>query len=44
MSRGMSRAAASKMIVSGFLTPFVDSLEDEEMMAKLAEKIEQKLG
>jgi len=44
MSRGMSRAAASKMIVSGFLTPFVDAIQDEEMRATLAGKIEQKLG
>jgi len=44
MSRGMSRAEASKMIVSGFLTPFVDAIQDEEMRATLAGKIEQKLG
>ena len=44
MSRGMNRAEASKMIVSGFLTPFVDAIEDEEMRATLLSKIESKLG
>ena len=44
MSRGMSRAQASKMIVSGFLTPFVDAIDDEEMRATLERKIESKLG
>ncbi|MCL1990994.1 MAG: SufD family Fe-S cluster assembly protein [Defluviitaleaceae bacterium] len=44
MSRGMSREAASKMIVSGFLTPFVDALEDEAMREALSARIEAKLG
>jgi len=44
MSRGMSRAEASKMIVAGFLTPFVDALEDETMRESLAARIEAKLG
>ena len=44
MSRGMSREAASKMIVSGFLTPFVDALEDEQMREELQARIEAKLG
>jgi len=44
MSRGMSREAASKMIVSGFLTPFVDEIDDEVMREVLMKKIEAKLG
>ena len=44
MSRGMSRAEASKMIVSGFLAPFVDRIDDEEMKATLVTKIEGKLS
>lgn len=44
MSRGMSREEASKMIVSGFLTPFVDALEDEKMREELFARIETKLG
>lgn len=44
MSRGMTREAASKLIVSGFLTPFVDALEDEVAREKLTAKIEEKLG
>jgi len=44
MSRGMSRAEASKMIVSGFLAPFVDALDDEKMREALAARIEAKLG
>jgi len=44
MSRGMSRAEASKMIVSGFLAPFVERIDDEEMKATLVTKIEEKLG
>ena len=43
MSRGMSRRDASKMIVSGFLTPFVDIVEDVMMKEDLAEKIQTKL-
>ena len=44
MSRGMSRMEASKMIVSGFLAPFVDALEDEVLREELAKRIEVKLG
>ena len=44
MSRGMNRRDASKMIVSGFLTPFIDAIEDEKMRATLVGKIESKLG
>ena len=44
MSRGMSRAEAGKMIVSGFLAPFVDALDDEMMREALAARIEAKLG
>ena len=44
MSRGMSRMEASKMIVSGFLAPFVDALEDEVLREDLAKRIEVKLG
>ena len=44
MSRGMARAEASKMIVSGFLTPFVDALDDEKMREELQMRIEAKLG
>lgn len=44
MSRGMGREEASKMIVSGFLTPFVDALEDERMREELSARIEAKLG
>lgn len=44
MSRGMSRTQASKMIVSGFLTPFVDAIDDETMKEALRTKIETKLG
>lgn len=44
MSRGMSRAQASKMIVSGFLTPFVDAIDDLTMKEALSTKIETKLG
>lgn len=44
MSRGMSREEASKMIVSGFLTPFVDVIHDETMRQELTARIEQKLG
>ena len=43
MSRGLGRLEASKMIVSGFLTPFVDKIEDEIMREELAKKIETKL-
>ena len=44
MSRGMRREEASKMIVSGFLTPFVDALEDDVMREELTARIEAKLG
>jgi len=44
MSRGLSRAEAGKMIVSGFLAPFVDGIDDEKMKETLVEKIEAKLG
>ena len=44
MSRGMNRKEASKLIVSGFLTPFIDAIGDEQMREELIEKIEQKLG
>ena len=44
MSRGMSREEAGKMIVSGFLAPFVESLNDEIMNDVLVAKIEDKLG
>jgi len=44
MSRGMSRKEASKMIVSGFLAPFVEKLNDELMNETLVMKIEEKLG
>ena len=44
MSRGMSRAAASKLIVSGFLAPFVDALDDESMKEALSARIAKKLG
>jgi Fe-S cluster assembly scaffold protein SufB len=44
MSRGMSRADASKMIVSGFLTPFVDALEEKLTREALSDRIEAKLG
>jgi len=43
MSRGMSRDAASKLIVAGFLTPFIDSLKDETLRETLANRIEKKL-
>ena len=44
MSRGMSRTEAGKLIVSGFLAPFVDVIEDEKMKETLVAKIEKKLG
>jgi Fe-S cluster assembly protein SufD len=44
MSRGMGRTEASKMIVSGFLTPFVDAITDETMREQLSVRIEAKLG
>jgi len=44
MSRGMSRKEADKMIVSGFLAPFIAALGDEEMRDALLVKIEDKLG
>ena len=44
MSRGMSRQEASKMIVSGFLSPFVGAIEDETMRDGLSARIEAKLG
>ena len=44
MSRGMSRQAAGKMIVSGFLAPFIDAIEDDVMREALASRIEAKLG
>ena len=44
MSRGNSRALASKMIVSGFLTPFVKILEDVKAQEALSLKIDKKLG
>jgi len=43
MSRGLSRLEASKLVVLGFLMPFVDSLEESELKATLAKKIEKKL-
>lgn len=44
MSRGMSRAEASRLIVSGFLTPFVDMVADAKVKETMVNKIEQKLG
>ena len=44
MSRGMSKADAEKLIVSGFLMPFVDLLEDEVLREQLTASIERKLG
>jgi len=44
MSRGMTREDASKMIVAGFLTPFVDAIADDVMRESLANRIEAKLG
>ena len=44
MSRGMSKSEASKMIVSGFLAPFVDVIDDEGMKETLSAKMEKKLG
>jgi Fe-S cluster assembly protein SufD len=44
MSRGMSKAEASKMIVSGFLAPFIDVIRDEGMKEALMTEIEKKLG
>ena len=43
MSRGMTRQEASQMIVAGFLTPFVDALEEESMRIHLAAKMQVKL-
>lgn len=43
MSRGMNRAQAGKLIVSGFLMPFIDAIGDETMREELIAKIEQKL-
>lgn len=44
MSRGMKKIEAERLIVSGFLMPFIDLIEDEEIKETLVEKIEQKLG
>ena len=44
MSRGMSREEASKMIVTGFLQPFVDAVGDEGLKDILVAKIWEKLG
>ena len=43
MSRGLSRAEASKMIVAGFLQPFIDAIEDDKTREVLLAKIEGKL-
>jgi len=44
MSRGVSREEAGKMIVSGFLAPFIDRIDDEEMKATLVARVQEKLG
>jgi len=44
MSRGMSKPEAEKLIVTGFLTPFVDSIDDEVLRERLLVSIERKLG
>ena len=43
MSRGMKKPDAEKLIVSGFLVPFIDGIDDEEVKEALALKIEAKL-
>lgn len=44
MSRGLSKQEAEKMIVSGFLAPFADIIQDEKLKEQLLESIELKLG
>ena len=44
MSRGLSRSEASKMIVTGFLQPFVDAVSEEGMREGLVAKTWEKLG
>jgi len=44
MSRGLSKAEAAKLIVSGFLTPFVNRLNNEFLKEELLKNIEEKLS
>ena len=43
-SRGLSKAEAEKLIVSGFLAPFADIIADETLKQQLLDNIEAKLG
>jgi len=44
MSRGMSKAVAEKLIVSGFLVPFVKKIRSETLTEQLLNSIEKKLS
>jgi Fe-S cluster assembly protein SufD len=44
MSRGLSREESEKLIISGFLAPFVRTVADETMQNQLKEIIEEKLA
>jgi len=44
MSRGMSRQESEKLIASGFLTPFADNIQNNELKNELLKVIAEKLG
>lgn len=44
MSRGLSKQESEKLIVSGFLTPFVNTVSDENIKKELLNNIEEKLS
>ena len=44
MTRGMNRAESEKLIASGFLTPFVNSVGNTELKKELLNLISEKLG